>query len=211
MRDDKAVQYLLSDAQTRIREVLKAQVKVFYDVKDSDGRIVVTSSVVSLDEGIAIKDVKRTFTEYRRYLYDTIRDPRDFIRSDLVQLIADAIPTANPKVFEACLNFTCANFDDPKRAYLREFMDEVLFYAFDYIQTRRIKLNDLPYLLQQLKGMYVGSRVNDSKILLQRDLGDRIVRETTVGIRKASVPTAPERTAILLYVVLRTLTMKHYR
>jgi hypothetical protein len=209
MRDDKSVLYMVTDIQTRIREVVKAQTKVFYAVKENNGRIVTTSSVMQIDEGIAIRDTQRTFSKYSRYLKDIASKPNDFIRKDLVDIVLSNVQSADPKVFQQTLIYFCANFNSPDKKEIAKFAEESLLYTFNFITANKIKLNDLVAVLVRLKAMYVGSRIRDHDILFLRDTGDAIVR--IAANKKLSTPVAAERTALLIYITLRALTMQHYK
>lgn len=209
MRDDKLIQYVVSDTQSRIREVVKALTTVFYAVRDADGRVISTSSVLQIDEGIMIKDVKRVYPQFYRYIKDVIPDKDNFARREVVKVILDAVPAANPNAFASCLTYLSANYNDSRKKHIAEFVEECLLYSFEFMSSKKIKTNDFVQIITKLRAMYTGSRINDPTILKLRKLGDRIVKESVV--RKSSVPTAPERTALLLYVLLRTLTMDHYK
>lgn len=209
MRDDKSVLYMVTDIQTRIREVVKAQTRVFHSVRENNGRIITTSSVMQIDEGIVVRDTQRTFSQYSRYILDIGSRPVDFIRADLVEIVLSNINSADKKVFQATLTYFCANFNDIKKPYVKELATESLLYAFDFISRNSIRLNDLVEVLSKLKSMYVASRIRDNHILNLRNIGDRVVREA--ANKKESVPVAAERTALLVYIILRALTKQHYK
>jgi hypothetical protein len=200
---------MVTDIQTRIREVVKAQTRVFHAVRENNGRIITTSTVMQLDEGIAVRDTQRTFSQYSRYILDIGGRPVDFIRSDLVEIVLSNVSSADRKVFQATLTYFCANFNDTKKPYVKELATESLLYAFDFISRNSIRLNDLVEVLSKLKSMYVASRIRDNHILNLRNIGDRVVREA--ANKKESVPVAAERTALLVYIILRALTKQHYK
>lgn len=201
--------YFLSDVQTRIRNVVKAQTKVFYLVRDANGKTITTSQIMQIEDGIVIKDISRSFTQYHRYLYDLTEEPSSFIKQELVDIICNGINSADPRAVKSTLEWICNNIRDKRKAYIDQLLSETILYAFDFLTKNKISTKDLGLVIEKLKAMLVGSRVNESKILLLRKLGDKVVKEGSG--RKSSVPTRPERTAVILYIVLRTLTMSHYR
>lgn len=209
LRQDDAVLYVVSDIQTRIREVVKAQTAVFYEVRKSNGKVVSTSKILQIEEGIMIKDVMRAHTEFMRYLASVVPDENNFVRSDLMELICDIIPSASPETFKQSLHYMSSNYLNRREKYIKELTDEVMLYAFQFLFKNKIKTNDFPTILSKLKYMFTGSRITDTNILKMREHGDKLVRSATN--KKKSVQVAAERTAILLYIVLRTLAMKHYR
>lgn len=201
--------YFLSDVQTRIRNVVKAQTKVFYLVRDANGKTITTSQIMQIEDGIVIKDISRSFTQYHRYLYDLTEEPSSFIKQELIDIICNGINSADPRAVKSTLEWICNNIRDKRKAYIDQLLSETILYAFDFLSKNKISTKDLGLVIEKLKAMLVGSRVNESKILLLRKLGDKVVKEGSG--RKSSVPTRPERTAVILYIVLRTLTMSHYR
>jgi hypothetical protein len=201
--------YFLSDVQTRIRNVVKAQTKVFYLVRDANGKTITTSQIMQIEDGIVIKDISRSFTQYHRYLYDLTEEPSSFIKQELIDIICNGINSADPRAVKSTLEWICNNIRDKRKAYIDQLLSETILYAFDFLTKNKISTKDLGLVIEKLKAMLVGSRVNESKVLLLRKLGDKVVKEGSG--RKSSVPTRPERTAVILYIVLRTLTMSHYR
>ncbi len=201
--------YFLSDVQTRIRNVVKAQTKVFYLVRDANGKTITTSQIMHIEDGIVIKDISRSFTQYHRYLYDLTEEPSSFIKQELIDIICNGINSADPRAVKSTLEWICNNIRDKRKPYIDQLLSETILYAFDFLTKNKISTKDLGLVIEKLKAMLVGSRVNETKVLLLRKLGDRVVKEGSG--RKSSVPTRPERTAVILYIVLRTLTMSHYR
>lgn len=208
MQNDASIQYMIQDMQSRIKDVVKTYSIAFHQVKDADGRAITTSSVLELEDGIVVKDVKRAFTAYSRYIHQVAGDPSNFIRKELTSVILSAVNSANEQVFLNVLGYVSEHYADPKKKWIREFIDETILYSFSFISDQRIPANDLIAILKRLRSMFTGSRINDPAILKLREIGDKIVNST---IQRGKVPPAPERTALLLYIVMRTLTMNHYK
>lgn len=208
MQNDTSIQYMIQDMQSRIKDVVKTYSIAFHQVKDADGRAITTSSVLELEDGIVVKDVKRAFAAYSRYIHQVVGDPSNFIRKELTGVVLSAVNSANEQVFMNVLDFVSANYSDPKKKWIKEFIDETILYSFSFISDQRIPANDLIAILRRLRSMFTGSRINDPAVLKLREVGDKIVNATIV---RGKVPPAPERTALLLYIVMRTLTMNHYK
>ena len=209
MRDDHAVQRMVSDIQSRIREVVKAQVAVFYKVRENGDRVLSTSSIITTDEGFTVRDVKRTISTYTNYMNSIVPNVRDFVREDLLHIVGKLNPSANPVVVKNALAYMSANYLELKKPYVKKTVENTIVYAFNFIQSNRIEKSDLPNIAVRLRSMFTGSRVNDPAILELRQFGDQIVIESQV--RRTGVPISPERTAMLLYIVLRAMTRNHYQ
>lgn len=208
MRDDLAVQYMISDVQTRIREVVKAQVVVFYRVRETNGKIVSTSSLLATDEGFTVRDVRRTKSIYHSYLNTVITEPRDFIRRELLDVVMALNPSANPDTTVNALKYLSLNYSVKQKQYIKVLVEELLIYTFNFVKSKSIPTNDLKTIAIRLRAMFTGSRINDKTILDLRDKTDKIVYDSLP--KRTGVPISPERTAVMLYIVLRALTKGYY-
>lgn len=209
MRDDHAVQRMISDVQSRIREVVKAQVAVFYKVRENGDRVLSTSSIITTDEGFTVRDVKRTISNYLNYMNSILPQSRDFVREDLLNIIGKLNPSANPVIVKNALAYMSDNYLELKKPYVKKVVEDTIIYSFNFIRNNRIEKSDLPNIAVRLRSMFTGSRVNDPAVLELRQFGDQIVIESQV--RRTGVPISPERTAMLLYIVMRAMTKNHYQ
>lgn len=208
LRDDKGALYFITDVQSRIREVFKALTREFYIVRDSGNRIATTSSVLETNEGMVVKDVKRTYSQFYRYLEDIVPDKRDFIRDDLLQAILDTISSANPNLVRKSLEFMSDNYTQRRKKYLKELTEKTLLYGFEFLHEKRIHTSDLAGILIKFRAMLTGSRISEQQILDLRELGDKVVLDAAP--KRLSYTPAAERTVVLVYILLRTLTKKRY-
>ena len=209
--NDESVKYVLSDIQTRIRVLIKTLTSLYYKVRAEGDRIVTNSSLIEVEGGTEIKDVKRQFPKYRRYLFDTVPDLNSFLRPQLTDVIIRLIPSMNKKLFLNTLNYISVHFEDKKGIKIQSFLDKVLEYSFDYINATGINPNHLPEVLNGIKGILNASLNKEQSVMYLRTTGDSIVKEARGQMSKSSVPVSSERTGVILYIVLRTLTMNHYQ
>lgn len=209
MRDDKSVQYMVTDIQTRIRDVVKSQTQEFYRIKEADGKIINTSKILLTDEGFTVKDTRRTYSQYATYMDRVISDFADLHRKELLAIIMKLNTSADERIVTEGLRFIHQNYrEDKKLAYVRKYVEEVLMYSLNFIHEKKYKMNDLGNILLKLRAMFVGSRVNDTAILAIRDMGDRIILGT--GTTKPGALVSPERTALTMYIIARALTKNYY-
>lgn len=209
MRDDKSVQYMVTDIQTRIRDVVKSQTQEFYRIKEADGKIINTSKILLTDEGFTVKDTRRTYSQYATYMDRVISDFADLHRKELLAVIMKLNTSADERTVTEAIRFIHQNYrEDKKLAYVRKYVEEVLMYSLNFIHEKKYKMNDLGNILLKLRAMFVGSRVNDTVILAIRDMGDRIILGT--GTTKPGALVSPERTALTMYIIARALTKNYY-
>ncbi|MNV96202.1 hypothetical protein D3C71_1911770 [compost metagenome] len=64
-------------------------------------------------------------------------------------------------------------------------------------------------MLTKLRNLYTASRANNDLLLEMRTVGEKVVRKSVKTKNDALV--ASIRTGAILYLVLRTITMKHYQ
>lgn len=217
----KDIVYMVTDIQGRLRAVVKNMAAVFYEIKES-GNIITSSGMLGMDaDGLYLKDKQSTFVKYRQYVYSILGDAKSFIKPDLLAIIAKKNTTANPNTVRNVLEWMSANVDNRNLVlsddqgniitdnYLKRFIDETLLHCFGFVISKRIRLNDLPSLLDKLRSVYMASRTTDPAVLDIRLYGDKIVTEA-IKSGKGKV-VSPERTSLALYVVLRALSMYHYR
>lgn len=211
MKDDDGVIYLLNDVQGRIRDMLKNIYDVFLRVHNSGQRINSASSVSEHDGEKILKDRTATLTAYTRYLNEIVTDKHSFIRPELVSVIEKLVHTAPPKIFNETLNWISDQYRKNGAGVIEQVLNETLIHSFAYLDEHRqyIRGNPhLPDLLTHLKGIYGSSRSTDPTLMQLRERAEKVVTMAT-GNKNASV-VASVRTALLLYLVARTLTMSHY-
>lgn len=220
--DDLAIVYMINDIQGRIREVVKKMWAVFDIVRSQDAKISTTSSTVAIDGEVIIRDKTRTLNVYKRYMGEVILNKSGFIRDELVGVIANAVHTMPERLLVQTLGYVSDNYlasgvgsvttinGERTQVKVPDLIDEVLLHAFDFLNSNRniLRQNDLAQMISRLKSLYMSSRSTDPSLIKMRELGEHVVREATRSKNNSLV--ASVRTGLLLYIVLRTFTMKHY-
>lgn len=218
--DDAAIQYMLSDIQTRIRTVIKTLTALYYQVRENGAKVISVSSMVEVEGDLEVRDIKRQFPKYRRYLFEQLTDPVSFIRIELIDLLTKDVPSQK-KTLLATLQYVSLSVIDPlnispkkgksnkQSEALTQYIDRTLEYTFDYINSKGINPRNLPELLSGIKAVLNASRNKEPEVMYLRTEGDKIVREATG--KKEPTPVSAERTLFVLYIVLRTMTMNYYQ
>lgn len=222
--DDDAVKYMLSDIQTRIRTVIKTLTALYYQVRENDGRVISVSSMVEVEGNLELRDVKRAFPKYRRYLFEQMTDPASFIRLELVDILTKNAPSQK-KALIATLQYTSLHVINPETLFntnrgkevkqsketrqLVEFTERTLEYTFDFIHGKGINPRNLVELIGSIKAVLNASRNKEPEVMYLRTEGDKIVRAATS--KREPTPVSAERTLFILYLILRTLTMNYYQ
>lgn len=205
---DGAVVYMINDIQSRIREVFKAVVEVFHRVREDDAKITTVSASVDIDGESIVKDKRNDYTRFRQYLHRAVGDESTFIKQELVDIIAKAVHTMPPDQLVNSLKYMSDNVNDSKDKVITPLLDKTIVHAFHYLQQNKVDITNLPLVLVKMRAIYMSSRSIQDDLVEVRELASEIT-EDAVTSRNASVK-ASVRTGLLLYLVLRSLTMKYY-
>lgn len=208
---DKDIVYMLNDTQGRIRDILKNIYDVFIRVHSQGTRILTTSSVIEHEGVEVLKDKTSNTLAYGRYLNSIVTDRNSFIRDELVGVIEKLIHTMPSKLFRETLEWMSTNYRQSGATVIEDVLNETLIHCFDYIANNKDTIrstSDYVTLLTKLKGAYMSSRSSDEVLLSLRNKVEKIVRMATSNKNDSVI--AAVRTGVLLYIVLVSLTMKHY-
>lgn len=211
MDDDYGVIIAINDIQGRIKDVIKNIYGVFVRVNEQGIRVTTTSQVVAHDGVEILKDKTKNLQAYVRYINTVITDKNSFIRDELVTVIVKLVHTVPPRLFHETLEWMSNNYRQAKASEIEDILNETMIHSFEFLSNNKAIIknaNDLPGLLVKIKGIIMSSRTTDAHIFSMREKAETIVRNAT-GITNPSTISSV-RTAILLYVILRTFTMRHY-
>jgi hypothetical protein len=87
-----------------------------------------------------------------------------------------------------------------------------VLHAIEYINTNRFsikKTDDLSVVVTKLKHLYTASLMKDVGLIKAKTAADKIVDKARVSKSKSAKSAL--RTALELYIVLRTLSMNYYK
>lgn len=211
MNDDAAVVYMLNDIQGRLREIVKKMWAEFDKTRNSKSKISSTSSVIVIDGESILRDRSTDHTAYRRYIHETIINKPTFIKTELVEVIGSAMHTMPIKLLNDTLAYMSDNYRQRGDKDIEELLDETLLHAFDFLNSNRSELRDgkdIAGFIARLRTVYMSSRSTDPALLKMRALAEKIIGKA-VKTKNDNV-IASVRTGVLLYIVLRSFTMKHY-
>ncbi|UOX39453.1 putative virion structural protein [Aeromonas phage ZPAH34] len=214
MENDKKIVYMVNDMESRLKGVMNDYTKVLYEIKDSVDLVETDSGFAVMDGEINIKDVQKQVNRYRNYISGILVDRHSFFKQELVSYAARALDDTRSagqfedKLINIIREFP-AQYSHPKGEKYKEFIDDVITHLFEYMASNSIRHNDLNSIMFKLRGAYVSNKSINKLVLKLRKNGDEIIKSMT-GI-KTQFTVSQLRTALMLYVVLRTLTMDYYK
>ncbi|WP_257292720.1 hypothetical protein [Endozoicomonas sp. ONNA1] len=206
--DDRVV-YMVNDIQSRIREVVKKLATEFYKVRDQDKAILTSSKLFQVEGETLIRDTTHQFSKYRTYIHGIVSDRRSFIRDDLVAIITKIMYRMPERFFREGLEYLSDNYGSAREKRIEQSITDVVIHAFTFAQSEGLKLNQLATILTKLRSLYMASRTSDPELIKIREQLEAIVKDA-ISSRNISIHSSV-RTAVALYIVLRTLAMHMYR
>uniref|UniRef100_A0AB39CCV7 Virion structural protein n=1 Tax=Pseudomonas phage RVTF4 TaxID=3236931 RepID=A0AB39CCV7_9VIRU len=204
---------VVTDTQSRIREVINKIYAVYVQVLKEGGKVISTSEMgISTDGDSFLKDKVNGFGSYLRYGKEIITNEANFVRPELMGVIERAMQDSMPaQPFEDTLKYMVRNVGQARMQHIDKMLEECLLYVFDQMQSERTAIqrsNDLEGLILKIKSKLMASRSSDPRVLYLRDVGERVVADAT-GVKNKAV-LAATRTGIMLYMTLRVMTKNHY-
>lgn len=211
--NDLKVVYMVNDTQGRIKDILKNIRDVFTIVYNSpEMQMKNSASMIEMDGELKVRDKTRLVSTYMRYILDVLPDRNGFIVPDLVTVVAKTVPTMPRSALEATLGYMSANSSLRADKDVQQLCTVVLQHAFNYMARNPNVMenqSDVAGLLRKMRALYQASRTSEPQILEMRELAEGIAKRTLNS--KNGVLLAAVRNAVLLYILLRTFTMKHYK
>lgn len=211
MQDDREIEKIINDIQTRLRKSLKLIAGVHYQINASGKRITAVSQTIEHDGKEILKDKTKSLANYTRYIQSIIPDQSSFLREELLVVVEGMIQTMPPNLFRGTLEWLSENFQGPHATRLQHLVKEIMVHCFDYLAHNSDSLenpHDLAELMARLRGVYTAARSTDPILMDIRQQTENLVREAT-GTKNVSL-LPPIRTGVLLYIVLRSLAKRHY-
>lgn len=209
MQDDEAVQYVVTDIQTRIRVVILKITSLYYEVRAEKQAVVSISRMIEVEGEVEVRDMMRTSSQWRRYLLDIISDGPTFVRQELVGAVTKMNPSMNPNLFLLTLQWVSENYNNPKEKKLQTYVDFVLEFSYGLIKSKGVNPANLVEVSEAVKGVINASRNKDRPVLYLRKEGETYVRKATG--KKPPVPVSGERTGLILYLLLRSMTAHYFK
>lgn len=208
---DDSVLYAVNDNHNRIRQMVKDMTNVFYRIKDSELRVSGSSMVAEQDGEKLVKDVISRERDYVRYIHQTIEERTSFIKDDLVETTLELMSTSSEKHLRESLSYILNNYRGRTAKDIQMLTQELVVYSMNYVQTHRDIIpnpKDFQSVILRLRGVFMASKNKEESIQTIRATAEKLVKLAT-GTRNPNT-LASARTALLIYLLLRTLAKDYY-
>lgn len=208
---DLDVIYTINDIQGRLRDMIKNIYAVFIRIHQQGSRIGTVSSVVEIDGVESLRDKTKSLGIYTRYLSNILPDKNSLMKEELMQVIIRQSKTMPEKLFRDTLLWMSENTTGKYASKIDAAMNELMLYVFDYLKANKSLMRsttDIASIIIKLKGTFMSSRNTDASLRKTKSDFEEMVKLAT-GNKNNNI-LAAVRTGLMIYIVIRTISMKHY-
>lgn len=205
--DDISVTDMIQDSQGRFRSIFNQYYDEFDKVyKDGQSIAVTSATIKDADGDIVLRERTEGADSLVNYARSLINDPAGFLDNDLMTIVADMNSNTSFRMIRSSLDWIANSYHDPKyNKAIDKFISDVIVQGVFYIEhnipiTRR---KDLPYILTTLQNLFLSTRSTDPNLLSIRSQGEKLLKAQNKSISPSLMTST--RSAIILYIILRTL------
>lgn len=200
----------ISDIQGRLRSMLKYIWEVFAQVHAEASKF--NRSSMTIDNGgeKIIQDLKKDAEIYKRYILKQALTQQTFFKEELLLIVTAEMRTMPDRLLKEVIDHVVevANTTDK---HIVQFMEGIVEYTSDVIladRTAKQNINDLSWLLNKVKLLVTAAKAHDPNVLMAREYSEKLVKAS--ASTKNPTIIASLKTGLILYIVARTFTMRHY-
>lgn len=207
---DEKVLYLISDPQTRVKDLVKNLYDQMLTVKEDEIRRMKSSMMVEMEDGITVRDVSGQYESYKNYIQSTLMDRNSFIKSEVAEVVVGLMGGNLPPnmLSDAVLRYY--EFYNKKDKDCLRMLELVLLHAFDKIQQDKEiqkKAGNIAEFLVYMHSLYTAARSKDD-IVEMRTIGDKFIKKRVKSNNSTII--AATRTGLMLYILARTFLKDKY-
>lgn len=208
--EDELVVRKLNSIKSQLNKAAIEINSVFRQVLEDQDKIASKSALSMSVDGLYLADLVRDQTKYLHYQDAIFIDKNTFIKEDLLAVIEQSMPTISSNIFRGALEWILDNQMESK--YKRKIMEvrhDILIYAIQLIKDENLHTNDLVQVGYRLRQNILSGKNNDRTVIKVRKMIDEFIVKFRPQSKGKFVSL--ERSAIMIYIVLRTLAMNYYK
>lgn len=211
--DDAKITYVISDVQSRIREVIKRLKDEYLKLKDEDARVISQSALVNDSESDVkiLREYVSRNSALVKQMTDIAKDPLDLIREAVMENTLNLVPTTSERHLTDVLETLSSTLSKRNRHQEKaeELVKRLVLFILNYIANNNDRENNTVYLVVKVRNLMRSSQLTNEDALAVRNLTSEIV-ELAMG-KRSQAAQASARIGTLVYLTLRLLTLDHYR
>lgn len=217
---DLKVTYVLTDTQTRMRTKLRLIVQAFHEMK-AKGGVIADSTLLEDDKESGetrVKDVENNFDTMITSVSNRVLNVNQFVRSDYIKIVCSK--TAQTDI--GMLRNVLVRFSTIASYQYKKHKQEDIAKNGDYIGylvlirnliqvvyrqcvLDKVNLRSKLAILDKATNLFKSSRISDPGVVRVKSSIDKMVVETGVSRRPATI--ASLKIAVALYLVLLTFDL----
>jgi hypothetical protein len=221
--DDKALLYLITDLQTRLRNQINIITSKYYEAKDSADTIRSYSLTgKDLDGEKILIDQKSVFDTITDNLVREMYVLTDLIDNELITLVCRLYPNITSNTFKLVLRKlsikiveqskvknTEKGIDEIRKSGdieiyigLRAYIRNLIQHTYRFCILNRININNKLAILKAIKDVYSSSRISNKDILSVKESTAILV--DSCGVSKRTATLASLRLAVITYLIIKS-------
>ena len=208
--EDELVVRKLNSIKSQLNKAAIEINSVFRQVLEDQDKIASRSALSMSVDGLYLADLVRDQTKYLHYQDAIFIDKNTFIKEDLLAVIEQSMPTISSNIFRGALEWILDNQMESR--YKRKIMEvrhDILIYAIQLIKDENLHTNDLVQVGYRLRQNILSGKNNDRTVMKVRKMIDEFIMKFRPQSKGKLVSL--ERSAIMIYIILRTLAMNYYK
>lgn len=205
---DKRIIYAANDIQDRIVDVLNLLTEKFHDIKDSQGRILSTTAITTIDGEQLLRDYSRRETQLVRDMVAIVKDPRDLVRQEVMDFTVGVMTTAKEENIETILNYLSDNLF-AKDANYEEMIRNLIVFVLQEARQSNLDLDNMVMVVKRINSIFRSSQTKKREVL-------EIKRQFTT-LTEEAIPRARDSDKVsstigtVIYLVVRMLSINYYK
>lgn len=200
---------VVNDIQNRVRKSLNGLTSAYFDILESQKRIVSSSTYRTVDGEKVLRDIKNNVSENRVKMRDIIGDKRDLIRPELVEVTLDIIPTSTEANLIKTLEFISESSKGKGRYNILDEIDGLVVYIYDYIRVNRFDADQITDIISRLRAVFRSHKTADRAVVDIKHKLDIIIPKAITAKHEAT--RSGTKVAVLIYLSIRLLSLNYYR
>lgn len=207
---DEDLAQCISDIQGRLRSMIKYIWEVFAKVRLDQSKFNRTSMAIEIGGEKVIQDLKRDSDTYKEYALKIALDESTFIKPEMITIVDAEMRTMPTKLLMDALRHLVV-LHNKANPLAEELIVKVIEHAIQTINSDRSaarNLNDPSWLIHKVKVLVMASKTNDPLVFRIRDITEKLIRDSVST--KNNTWIAALKTGLVLYIVGRAFSMRHY-
>lgn len=206
MDNDRRVIELANEIRNRINKMLNKLTEKFYVIYEAQSQIKSGTKLAMVDGEQVLKDYESKPTRLVQDMESISRDENAFIKEELIDVTLGLVSTCSRVTLEKTLQYYTTNFYGDKQ--IKELQREIILYTLAATRRDKVKAHDIPSIVEYVRNMFRSSGTKNKDVLLIKAGLKQVATKANAKVKDNIIVSA--QIALLLYVVLRSLTVKAY-